>query len=73
MLEKRLSHFDSDVLKALLYEFASTKNALLIEQKKCRTPEEIAERDGAISVVDVIVLKLQLLLREKNSADFLNK
>lgn len=73
MLEKRLAHFEPEVLKALLYEFTSTKNALLIEQKKCRTAEEIAERDGGIAVVDVIILKLQLLLREKNSADFLNK
>lgn len=56
----------------MLYEFASTKNALLIEQKKVSTPVEIAERDGAIATVDVIIIKLQKLLRQANDWDFID-
>lgn len=69
-IEKRLSRFDNETIKALLYEFNSTKNALLIDQKKCRTAEEIAERDGAIATIDIIILKLQHILRQNN--DFLD-
>jgi hypothetical protein len=45
ILEERVKHFDADVLKALLQELKSTKNALLIEEKRYSNPIDIAYRD----------------------------
>jgi hypothetical protein len=41
----KLKDFEPDLLKALLQELKSTKNALLIEEKRYSDPIEIAYRD----------------------------
>jgi len=41
----KLKEFEPDLLKALLQELKSTKNALLIEEKRYSDPIEIAYRD----------------------------
>lgn len=43
----------------------STKNVLLLDQKRVSNPVEIAYRDGAIHFCDILLNKLQLAL-EKN-------
>lgn len=45
IIEERLKGFDAATLKALLQELKSTKNALLIEEKRYSDPIEIAYRD----------------------------
>ena len=65
ILNKKLGDLHSDMLKALLYEIKSTKNALLIEQKRYSDPIEIAFRDGAISTIDILLLKIMDALRRK--------
>jgi len=42
---EKLKDFEPDLLKALLQELKSTKNALLIEEKRYSDPIEIAYRD----------------------------
>jgi hypothetical protein len=41
----KLKRFDTDLLKSLLQELKSTKNALLIEEKRYSDPIDIAYRD----------------------------
>lgn len=65
IIEEKLKDFDAGVLKALLQEVKSTKNWLLIEQKKYSTPVEIAYRDGAIITVDIIISKLINVLKNR--------
>jgi hypothetical protein len=42
---ERLKEFEPDLLKSLLQELKSTKNALLIEEKRYSNPIDIAYRD----------------------------
>jgi len=41
----KLKRFEADLLKSLLQEIKSTKNALLIEEKRYSDPIDIAYRD----------------------------
>jgi hypothetical protein len=41
----KLRRYEADVLKSLLQEIKSTKNALLIEEKRYTDPVDIAYRD----------------------------
>lgn len=69
ILEQRLKHFDADVLKALLQELKSTKNALLIEEKKYSNPVEIAYRDWAIITVNILINKIVTILKNRVTDD----
>jgi hypothetical protein len=42
---EKLKEFEPDLLKSLLQELKSTKNALLIEEKRYSNPIDIAYRD----------------------------
>lgn len=44
-LDRQLKSMDEEVLLAIYKEFSSTKNALLLEQKKYTDPIQIAYRD----------------------------
>ena len=61
----RLKEFEPDLLKALLQELKSTKNALLIEEKRYSDPIEIAYRDWAIVTVNVLINKIMSILSRK--------
>ena len=60
---EKLKEFEPDVLKALLQELKSTKNALLIEEKRYSNPIEIAYRDWAIITVNVLINKITNILK----------
>jgi hypothetical protein len=47
----------------LLQELKSTKNALLIEEKRYSDPIEIAYRDWAIITVNVLINKIVNILK----------
>jgi hypothetical protein len=49
----------------LLQELKSTKNALLIEEKRYSDPIEIAYRDWAIVTVNVLINKIVSILSRK--------
>lgn len=68
-LSSQLKGLEADILLLLYREFSSTKNALLIEQKKYSDPVEIAHRDGAILGVDVLLRKLNTLIMEKREKE----
>lgn len=59
----KLKEFEPEVLKALLQELKSTKNALLIEEKRYSDPIEIAYRDWAIITVNVLINKIVNILK----------
>lgn len=59
----KLKDFEPDLLKALLQELKSTKNALLIEEKRYSDPIEIAYRDWAIITVNVLINKIVNILK----------
>ena len=61
----KLKEFEPDLLKALLQELKSTKNALLIEEKRYSDPIEIAYRDWAIVTVNVLINKIMSILSRK--------
>ena len=61
----KLKEFEPDLLKALLQELKSTKNALLIEEKRYSDPIEIAYRDWAIVTVNVLINKIVSILSRK--------
>lgn len=52
-----------------MQEVKSTKNGLLIEQKRYSTPIEIAYRDGAIITIDIILNKLVNVLKNRVDED----
>lgn len=58
IIDQKLKDFEPDVLKALLQELHSTKNWLLIEEKRYTNPIEIAYRDWAIITVNVLIKKV---------------
>ncbi len=60
---EKLKDFEPDLLKALLQELKSTKNALLIEEKRYSDPIEIAYRDWAIITVNVLINKIVNILK----------
>ena len=60
---ERLKEFEPDLLKSLLQELKSTKNALLIEEKRYSDPIEIAYRDWAIITVNVLINKIVNILK----------
>ena len=59
----KLKRFDTDLLKSLLQELKSTKNALLIEEKRYSDPIDIAYRDWAIITVNVLINKIVNILK----------
>ena len=61
----KLKEFEPDLLKALLQELKSTKNALLIEEKRYSDPIEIAYRDWAIVTINVLINKIVSILSRK--------
>lgn len=65
----RLKRFDTDLLKSLLQELKSTKNALLIEEKRYSDPIEIAYRDWAIITVNVLINKIISILKTQKVDD----
>ena len=65
----RLKRFDTDLLKSLLQELKSTKNALLIEEKRYSDPIEIAYRDWAIITVNVLINKVISILKTQKVDD----
>lgn len=65
ILEERLKHFEPEVLKALLQELKSTKNALLIEEKRYSNPIDIAYRDWAIITVNILIAKIVNILKNR--------
>ena len=65
ILEERLKHFEADVLKAVLQELKSTKNALLIEEKRYSNPIDIAYRDWAIITVNILINKIVAILKNR--------
>ena len=65
LTEQKLKDFDAELLKALLNEIKSTKNWLLIEQKRYSNPIEIAYRDGAIITVDILITKIVNILKNR--------
>lgn len=69
ILEEKLKHFEADVLKALLQELKSTKNALLIEEKRYSNPIEIAYRDWAIITVNILINKIVTILKNRVTDD----
>lgn len=58
-----------DVLKTLLQELKSTKNALLIEEKRYSDPIEIAYRDWAIITVNILINKLVNIITRKDKEE----
>lgn len=56
---------EAEDLKALLQELISTKNWLLIEEKRYTNPIEIAYRDGWIIVVNILIKKILSVLQQK--------
>lgn len=60
---EKLKDFEPDLLKALLQELKSTKNALLIEEKRYSDPIDIAYRDWAIITVNVLINKIVNILK----------
>lgn len=65
LTESKLKDFELDMLKALLNELKSTKNGLLIEEKKYSEPVEIAYRDGAIITINILITKLMSILNNR--------
>ena len=65
----RLKRFDTDLLKSLLQELKSTKNALLIEEKRYSDPIDIAYRDWAIITVNVLINKIISILKTQKVDD----
>lgn len=65
----RLKRFDTDLLKSLLQELKSTKNALLIEEKRYSNPIDIAYRDWAIITVNVLINKIISILKTQKVDD----
>lgn len=65
ILEERMKGFDASVLKALLQELKSTKNALLIEEKWYSNPVDIAHRDWAIITVNILINKIVTILKNR--------
>lgn len=65
VIDDKLKDFEPELLKALLQEMKSTKNWLLIEQKKYSTPVEIAYRDWAIITIDILINKVINALSSK--------
>lgn len=59
----KLKRFDTDLLKSLLQELKSTKNALLIEEKRYSDPIDIAYRDWAIITVNILINKIISILK----------
>lgn len=59
----KLKRFDADLLKSLLQEIKSTKNALLIEEKRYSDPIDIAYRDWAIITVNILINKIITILK----------
>ena len=53
------------MLKALLNELKSTKNWLLIEEKKYSEPVDIAYRDWAIITINILITKLVSILNNR--------
>ena len=49
-----------NILSAMINSMKSTKNALLLDQKKAHNLEAIAVRDGSILFADMIIRKLML-------------
>lgn len=62
---EKLKEFEPDLLKSLLQELKSTKNALLIEEKRYSNPIDIAYRDWAIITVNVLINKIVNILSRK--------
>lgn len=60
-----IKELEPNELKALLQELKSTKNWLLIEEKRYTNPVEIAYRDGAIIVVNILIKKVLSVLQQK--------
>ena len=65
ILEERMKGFDAATLKALLQEMKSTKNALLIEEKRYSDPIDIAHRDWAIITVNILINKIVAILKNR--------
>lgn len=61
----KLRRYEADVLKSLLQEIKSTKNALLIEEKRYTDPVDIAYRDWAIVTVNILINKIIGILKNK--------
>ena len=59
----KLKRFEADLLKSLLQEIKSTKNALLIEEKRYSDPIDIAYRDWAIITVNILINKIITILK----------
>lgn len=57
---KMIEGLPLNILSAMINSMKSTKNALLLDQKKAHNPEAIAIRDGAILFADMIIRKLML-------------
>ena len=66
---ERLKEFEPDLLKSLLQELKSTKNALLIEEKRYSNPIDIAYRDWAIITVNVLINKIVNILKTQKIDD----
>lgn len=69
LVEVGLKAMEVEILLALYKEISSTKNALLIEQKKYSDPIAIAHRDGAIITVDILLYKLNTLIKSKSKEE----
>lgn len=69
LVETQLKSMDSELLLAVYREIKSTKNALLIEQKRYSDPIAIAHRDGAIITVDIMLQKIAGILRQKKGEE----
>lgn len=69
ILEEKLKDLEVDVLKTLLQELKSTKNALLIEEKRYSDPIEIAYRDWAIITVNILINKLVNIITRKDKEE----
>lgn len=65
ILEERLKGLDAGVLKIILQELKSTKNALLIEEKRYSDPVDIAYRDWAIITVNILINKIVTILKNR--------
>lgn len=67
-----LSSLSFGILSSLINTMKSTKNILLLSQKKVRSADEIAYRDGAIMFADLIIKKLELsLIKQKNNEEII--
>ena len=60
---ENIKELEPNELKALLQELKSTKNWLLIEEKRYSDPIEIAYRDWAIITVNVLINKIVNILK----------